>query len=113
MTTNDLHHLPINQPSMCIPRTNDNIDEKQIREIFNLLNLGEIDHVDIIERTSDKGEKYKRVFIHFIKWYCNDDACSARTRLIDGKDIKVVYDNPWFWKISAIRQTPNPKEYKR
>ena len=27
MTTNDLHNLPINQPSMCIPRTNDNIDE--------------------------------------------------------------------------------------
>ena len=103
----DLNYLAPNQPSMCIPRVFENISERQVREVFEQLDLGELDHIDIIERTSEKGEKYRRIFIHFRKWYWNDDACAARRRLIEGKDIKVVYNMPWFWKISANRWSNN------
>ena len=105
--TFDINCIAENLPSMCIPRVFENIDEQQIRNVFDHLDLGQIDHIDIIERRTEKGEKYRRIFIHFIKWYCNDDACIARQRLIDGKDIKVVYNAPWFWKISANRWTNN------
>lgn len=103
----DLNHLAENQPSMCIPRVFDNVDEKQIRDVFQKLDLGKIDHIDVIERRTEKGDKYKRVFIHFTKWNLNEDACAARQRLVEGKDIKVVYNNPWFWKISANRWPTN------
>ena len=103
----DLNYLAPNQPSMCIPRVFENINELQVREVFEQLDLGELDHIDIIERSSEKGEKYKRIFIHFRKWYWNDDAINARRRLVEGKDIKVVYNMPWFWKISANRWTNN------
>jgi len=103
----DINCLEENQPSMCIPRVFENIDEQQIRNVFDHLDLGQIDHIDIIDRRTEKGEKYRRIFIHFTKWYFNDEACVARQRLIDGKDIKVVYNAPWFWKISANRWTNN------
>ena len=87
----DLNYLADNQPSMCIPRVFENINEQQVREVFEQLDLGELDHVDIIERRSEKGEKYKRIFIHFSKWYWNDDAIAARRRLIEGKDIYSIH----------------------
>jgi hypothetical protein len=59
----------------------------------------------MIERKADNGDVYKRVFIHFDKWFNNVDAVATRQRLISGKDIKIVYDNPWFWKVSANRST--------
>ena len=109
----DLNYLADNQPSMCIPRVFENINELQVREVFEQLDLGQLDHIDIIERRSEKGEKYKRIFIHFSKWYWNDDAINARRRLIEGKDIKVVYNMPWFWKISANRWTGNSSATQR
>ena len=110
LTNFDLNYLAPNQPSMCIPRVFENINELQVREVFEQLDLGELDHIDIIERSSEKGEKYKRIFIHFRKWYWNDDAINARRRLVEGKDIKVVYNMPWFWKISANRWTGNNQQ---
>jgi len=109
----DLNYLAENQPSMCIPRVFENINELQVREVFEQLDLGQLDHIDIIERRSEKGEKYKRIFIHFSRWYWNDDAINARRRLIEGKDIKVVYNMPWFWKISANRWTGNSSATQR
>jgi hypothetical protein len=37
----------------------------------------------------------------------------ARERLLEGKDIKIVYDDPWFWKVSAYRESiarPRPRD---
>ena len=108
----DFRTLPANVPVMCIPRVFPNIDEKRIRRIFDELNMGEIDHIDIIGKTTEKGEKFNRVFVHFRKWHSNANADTARERLINGKEIKIIYDEPWFWKISAYRsqeQTRPPR----
>lgn len=89
--------------SLCIPRVFLNIDEKRIRKIFNELHLGEIQRIDIVNKITEKGEKFNRVFIHFKSWFENENAKNARERLMNGKDIKIIYDEPWFWKISASR----------
>jgi hypothetical protein len=81
-----------------------NINEARIRKIFDELALGTIDHLDIISKTTDKGEKFNRVFIHFRRWYTDGNAGVARERLLNGKDIKIIYDDPWFWKVSAYRE---------
>ena len=39
----------------------------------------------------------------FLDWFENENAKNARERLMNGKDIKIIYDEPWFWKISASR----------
>jgi len=105
MSAIDFRTLPANVPSLCIPRVYTNIDENRIRRIFNDLNLGVIDRIDIVRKTTDKGEQCNRVFIHFDRWYCGRNADAARERLINGQDIKVIYDDPWFWKVSAYKST--------
>jgi len=103
-TTIDFRTMPVNVPSLCIPRVFSNIDERRIRGIFNALNMGEIARVDIVPRQTDKGEKFNRVFVHWKSWNQSENANQARERLLNGKEIKIVYDDPWFWKISAYRE---------
>jgi hypothetical protein len=106
----DFRTLPISIPSLCIPRVFSNIDEKRIRRIFDELNLGIIEQVDIVNKTTEKGEKFNRVFVHFKRWFSNANADTARERLLNGKEIKIIYDDPWFWKVSAYRP---PQEQQR
>jgi len=99
----NLSTLPVNVPSLCIPRVFENMTKKRVLDTIQELGLGEIDHIDMVPRTSEKGEKFLRVFIHFRKWSSTCDAIRARERLLTGKDIKIIYDDPWFWKVSANR----------
>lgn len=108
----DLHYLAENQPSLCIPRVFPNIKEEFIRSTFEKLGLGKIQRIDLISRRTEKGDVFNRAFIHFDKWFWNADAQEARKRLITGKDIKIVYDNPWFWKVSANKWSPRTSDYK-
>jgi hypothetical protein len=100
----DFRTLPQNVPTICIPRVFSNINENRIRKVFDDLKMGAIERVDIVSKTTEKGEKFNRVFVHFKKWNTEGNAQIARERLLNGKDIKIVYDDPWFWKVSAYRQ---------
>ena len=98
---------------LCIPRVTIDIDEKKIRSVFNDLALGDIKKIDIISKKTEKNELFNRVFIHFHKWFTNLNATNAHDRLINGKEIKIVYDVPWFWKVSAYRPpSVNHKKHK-
>jgi hypothetical protein len=104
MTTIDFRTMPANVPSLCIPRVFPNIDERRIRAIFDSLNMGEIERVDIMKKKTDKNENFNRVFIHWKCWNDSNNSNQARERLLNGKEIKIIYDDPWFWKISAYRE---------
>ena len=114
MTTINLDTIADNVPSMCIPRTFINITRNNVYKTINDLNLGVIDHIDMVRRKNEKGEDFQRVFIHFSKWHSNSVADRARTLLLSGKEVKVIYEDPWFWKISANRsseRTPHKHAY--
>jgi hypothetical protein len=101
----DFRTLPANVPSLCIPSVFQSIDEYRIRRVFDDLNIGAIERIDIVQKTNKKGEKSNRVFIHFRHWFNNKNADTSRERLLNGKEIKIIYDDPWFWKVSAYRET--------
>jgi hypothetical protein len=101
MTSIDFKTIPANVPSMCIPRVFKNITRERVMGVIKDLDLGIIDRVDMVQRENEKGDKFQRVFIHFKKWHSNPNANKAREMLISGKEIKIIYDDPWFWKISA------------
>ena len=101
------------QPSVCIPRIFNNITAGRIRSVFEQLALGNIHHIDIVERKNEKGEPFKRAYVHFEQWFRSEEADSARIKLVSGKEIKIVYDNPWFWKVSANRTPPVPAKASR
>jgi hypothetical protein len=44
-----------------------------------------------------------RIFIH-LKWKINEKVNKVRADLMNEKEIIIVYDKPWFWKISAEKE---------
>ena len=100
-----------NIQTLCIPRVYKNITEQRIYRIFTDISLGEIERIEIVPRRSEKGEEYNRVFIHFKRWYVNSNANKARELLISGKEIKVIYSDPWFWKISVYKDKRQRLKY--
>jgi len=110
----DLCAIPMDQPSLCIPRVFHKITRQQVGDVISDLNLGDIDHIDMVMKP---GDTHGRVFIHFRQWYVNPTATKARGRVVDGKEIKVIYQDPWFWKISAnrarVHHTPHPPAASR
>lgn len=100
----DFRTLPSNVPVLCIPRVYPNINESRIRKIIDDLHMGTLERIDIVSKQSERGEKFNRVFVHFRHWNHSENANIARERLLNGKEIKIIYDDPWFWKISAYKE---------
>ena len=96
-----IDNIPMNQPSICIPRTLPNITKEKVLEVFKHYNMGEIDKIDMIQRNNEKGERFQRIFIHFKQWYSNPIATKSREMLLSGKEIKIISEDPWFWKMSV------------
>tara|TARA_B100001063_G_scaffold235569_1_gene254290 strand:- start:408 stop:815 length:408 start_codon:yes stop_codon:yes gene_type:complete len=95
-------------PSVCIPRTFTNTTRRDVRDVFEtIVGRGCVERVDMVPKVNPRGESYQCVFIH-LKWPDNDVAKQVRERLIEGEDIKLVYDDPWFWKCNVSR-VPKPK----
>ena len=42
---------------------------------------------------------YWQILVHFSFLHNRYDALKFRKRLDEGKEVRIVYDNPWFWKI--------------
>lgn len=99
-------------PSICVPRVFPNITWKRVKAVFEELGLGEVERVDMVNKTNDKGEKFKRVFVHFKRWHKNDTANAVKAKLLSGDSVKVVYDDPWFWKV-FMSNAPKPQWEKR
>ena len=93
--------------SFCIPRIPLETTKSDIFQIFNKINIVRLERVDILHKKSPKGEEYKMAFLYFNKWYDTSTAEQAKERILSGKDIKVVYAFPWFWKITADRRSVN------
>ena len=94
--------------SICIPRVFNNTGWRRIKQVFIDLRWGFIDRVDVIPC----GGKFKRAFVHFApgKWNMRDKkARESLTALQKGNEVKVIYDEPWFWKIS-ISASKKPDE---
>lgn len=92
----------MNYPSMCIPKTPATITRHHIIQKIEELKLGEIEKCILVPCTKLQHQKYQRVYIYFKQW--NEDhptAVKARSRLLEGKDVKVFYDDFHFWKIFA------------
>jgi hypothetical protein len=62
------------------------------------LKIGFIERIDAVQKTDARGERYSTIYIH-LKWNVrNTLARDTRQKLLDGNDVKIVYDEPWFWK---------------
>ena len=88
-------------PSLCIPRTHANIRKERLFAVFRSLGLGWIGRIDVVEKKDESsGAPFIRVFIHFTKWFQNAQTRQFLERLETQKSANIVYDEPWFWKVT-------------
>jgi len=100
--------------SLVIPRVFNNIGWLRIKQIFISLGWGYVERVDVI---SVQGGEFKRAYVHFApgKWNTrNPEAMAALDALRNGVQVKIVYDEPWWWYVSISRakkplEAPTPK----
>lgn len=100
-------------PSLCIPRTHANIRKERLFAVFRSLGLGWIGRIDVVEKNDDKtGAPFIRVFIHFTKWFQNSKTRQFLDHLERQKSANIVYDEPWYWKItkSFVPAPPQPQQ---
>ena len=103
--TKDIETKDRKYKTLCIPRVFANITRPKIRSIMDDLNMGTIERIDIVIK---KGEKFNRVYIHYKDWNNTENSVLASERFMNGNEIKVIYDSPWFWKISAFEKRTKP-----
>ena len=116
VTQLDLSTFSASAPSICIPRVFPNITKARVEAIFRNLGFGELEQVDMVKKTNAKGEKYQRVFVHFKQWNDDEQTRQARQMILNDQQVKVVYDDPWFWKLSAsksVRPEDRPQRRRR
>jgi hypothetical protein len=103
------------EPSICIPRAFHNISPEKVKKTLEeVLNSSCVDRIDCIERADKSGKKYKRFFIHLKFWPKDQQSLTVREKLLQGETIKIVYQEPWYWKCSASRiPKPSRKPYRK
>ena len=97
--TVSIDKLSPSTPSLCIPRVFPNITWQRVKDALEDVGLGEIDRVDMVHKKNEKGESFKRVFVHFKRWATTPEATAAREMVLGGDMFQVTYDDPWFWKV--------------
>ena len=83
-----------NNYTLCIPRVCKTIKKTQIIDVLNKYQFGKIKKIDIIE---NKGKNTNIVHIYYSYWYKNDYVDGVIEKLTTRLNIKIFYDDPWFW----------------
>ena len=100
------------EPSICIPRVFKSTTRKDLFAVIERLDLGAVERIDMVPKTNERNESYYKVFIHFKKWSNTAMAQATRTKLLQGEEVKIVYNEPWFWKCTASRvEKPAFRDY--
>lgn len=62
---------------------------------------GTVHRVDMKFATNSKGQRHKKVYVHFKKngWYKTDEAQTTLSQLQKGEPIQLTWVDNWFWKI--------------
>ncbi len=104
----DLRECEQTFPSICIPRLYYTFTEELITSIINEMKLGYISRVDMIYKTHKDGSSYFKTYIHFFKWSWNKCACEYREKLIKGSEVKIVYNDPYYFNMFSSEPINNP-----
>ena len=87
-------------PSICIPRIEEGINERCINSVFEKLNLGILKSIKIQQGKIEKSERH--VFINYYKWHNNPNSNTIRHRFKNNLPVNLMYSIPWFWKLKEV-----------
>ena len=83
--------------SICIPSIERNITSFDIKKTFEKLDIGKINRV-----TVKKKNKHCTAFIYLQAWNIKSkNAKIFYQKIIEGEEVNLIYEFPWFWKCRA------------
>ena len=95
--------------SVFIPRVFSNIRANRIGDTFHNLNIGDVEKVDLVAKTSKNGDSYNMAFVHFKGFYDTQAATDFRKEVEDPEiKAKLVYEEPWFWLVLPFEKKEKP-----
>jgi hypothetical protein len=84
--------------SVYIPHVFPNFTSEYIGSVFEKLNIGIVDYVDLVAKVDRQGKPYNAAYIHFKYWCSGPAAENMYYRIKDtSKEARIVHDEPWFW----------------
>ena len=87
--------------TLCIPRLENTIELNYVKSIFTKMNVGEIKGIFEIPLRAEV--KFKRVMIQMNIDENKEGGEFILKRMNSGKDVKVVYSSPCYWKVCRRR----------
>lgn len=87
--------------TLCIPRLENTIELNYVKSIFTRMNVGEIKGIFEIPLRAEV--KFKRVMIQMNIDENKEGGDFIMKRMNSGKDVKVVYNSPCYWKVYQRR----------
>ena len=82
--------------SLCIPKVHKKYTYKWIFKIINKYKIGKIQNIKVIPYHNSR--HFNKVIIHFEYWINTKKNLDIYNHIDNGGNIKILYDEPWFWK---------------
>ena len=93
--------------SICLPWVYHGTSEKKVYSVFKNLGCGTIDNIHFLEAGD-----HQIVFVNFSDWSTDEASTEMREALENGEQVQVVYDEPWYWKVSMCRKREKKQHAK-
>ena len=84
-------------PAIYIPMLFSNISHNRLRAIIKQLDIFTPAIINFEEKQDLKGNKCNCAFIQVEHWHDTPQAKQFRTKLLANEEVKIVFDDPWFF----------------
>ena len=100
-------------PGIYIPMLFKNMTKEKLSAILTKLDIFTVKSIDFNEKELSNGTKCYNAFINVKCWSSNEIAQKMRRKLLRNEEVKIVFDNPWFFickrkhEVDEVIQKPN------
>jgi len=86
------------QLSLYIPHVFPNFTSEYIKQVFEFMEFGEVDHIDLVAKMDKYGKPYNAAYIHFSEWFTGPVSENFQDRVLDpNREARIIHDDPWYW----------------
>jgi hypothetical protein len=85
--------------SVFIPRVSSKMTTDMVSYIFQKQELGNVKRVDLVAKMDKRGIPYNAAYVHINNWFINPASLNFQERIENGKEARIVYDDPKYWVV--------------
>lgn len=102
------------QLSLYIPHVFLNFTSEYITGVFEFMEFGEVERVDLVSKIDKNGKVYNAAYIHFSEWFVGPIAANFQARVLDpNREARIIHDDPWYWIVlenTAKKHVPGARK---